>query len=83
MSPSAQLVYQAGSLEIDAGRRELRVRGAPIPIGGRAFEIIEALVQSAGELVTKDELLRRVWPGALVEESTLQVQIPMEAVQAF
>ena len=75
MSPSAQLVYQAGSLEIDAGRRELRVRGAPIPIGGRAFEIIEALVQSAGELVTKDELLRRVWPGALVEESTLQVHI--------
>jgi predicted ATPase/DNA-binding winged helix-turn-helix (wHTH) protein len=73
--PPTQLVYEAGSLEIDAGRRELRARGVPVPIGGRAFEIIEALAQSAGQLVTKDELMRRVWPGAIVEESTIQVHI--------
>jgi len=71
----AQLVYEAGSLEIDADRRELRARGVLVPIGGRAFEIIEALARSAGELVTKDELIGRVWPGAIVEESTLQVHI--------
>jgi predicted ATPase/DNA-binding winged helix-turn-helix (wHTH) protein len=71
----AQLVYEAGSLEIDTGRRELRTGGVPVPIGGRAFEIVEALAQSAGELVTKDELIARVWPGAIVEESTLQVHI--------
>ena len=75
MPPPTQLVYEAGSLEIDAGRRELRARGVPVPIGGRAFEIIEALAQSAGQLVTKDELMVRVWPGAVVEESTLQVHI--------
>ena len=51
--PSTQLVYEAGSLEIDTGRRELRARGVPVPIGGRAFEIIEALARSGGELVTK------------------------------
>jgi predicted ATPase/DNA-binding winged helix-turn-helix (wHTH) protein len=47
----------------------------PVPIGGRAFEIIEVLVQSAGELVTKNDLSARVWPGAIVEENTLQVHI--------
>jgi len=71
----ARLVYEAGSWEIDASRRELRVGGVPVPLGVRAFEIIEALVRSAGELVTKDELMERVWPGAIVEENTLHVHI--------
>jgi predicted ATPase/DNA-binding winged helix-turn-helix (wHTH) protein len=44
-----------------------------VPVGGRAFEIIEVLAQSAGELVTKDELLDRIWPGAIVSENTLHV----------
>jgi predicted ATPase/DNA-binding winged helix-turn-helix (wHTH) protein len=69
------VVYEAGEWEVDLGRRELRARRVRIPIGGRAFEIIEVLVQSAGELVTKDELMGRVWPGAIVEENTLQVHI--------
>ena len=51
------LVYGSGECEIDLARRELRVLGSPVPIGGRAFEIIEVLAQSAGELVTKDELM--------------------------
>ena len=69
------LVYEAGELRIHLGRRELRVRGVLVPIGGRAFEIIEVLVQSANELVTKDELMDRVWPGATVGDNTLQVHI--------
>ena len=44
-----------------------------MPIGGRAFEILEVLAQSAGELVTKDELMNRVWLGAVVTENTLHV----------
>jgi predicted ATPase/DNA-binding winged helix-turn-helix (wHTH) protein len=47
----------------------------PVPIGGRAFEIIEVLVQSAGELVTKNDLSARIWPGAIVEHNTLQFHI--------
>jgi predicted ATPase/DNA-binding winged helix-turn-helix (wHTH) protein len=66
-------VYASGECEIDLARRELRVLGSPVPVGGRAFEIIEVLAQSAGELVTKDELMNRVWPGAVVMENTLQV----------
>jgi predicted ATPase/DNA-binding winged helix-turn-helix (wHTH) protein len=66
-------VYASGGCEIDLARRELRVLGSPVPVGGRAFEIIEVLAQSAGELVTKDELMNRIWPGAIVMENTLQV----------
>jgi predicted ATPase/DNA-binding winged helix-turn-helix (wHTH) protein len=69
------LVYGWGEWEVDVRRRELRARGVVVPIGGRAFEIIEVLVRSAGELVTKDELMAGVWPGAIVEESTLHVHI--------
>src|SRR3981189_2656989 len=60
-----QLVYELDEWEVDLARRELRARGVPVPIGGRAFEIIEVLVQSAGELVTKNDLSARVWPGAI------------------
>jgi predicted ATPase/DNA-binding winged helix-turn-helix (wHTH) protein len=69
------LIYQTGSWEIDLGQRELRIRGAPAPIGSRAFEIIEKLAESAGQLVTKDAIMAHVWPGITVEENTLQVHI--------
>jgi predicted ATPase/DNA-binding winged helix-turn-helix (wHTH) protein len=68
-------VYEFGPWEIDLTRRELRAHRVPVPIGGRAFEIIEALVESAGEFVTKDDLMSRVWSGAIVEESALHVHI--------
>src|SRR5271167_3487872 len=68
-----QSVYASGQCEIDLARRELRVLGSPVPVGGRAFEIIEVLAQSAGELVTKDELINRIWPGAIVMDNTLRV----------
>ena len=44
-----------------------------MPVGGRAFEVIEVLALSAGELVTKDQLMDRIWPGAVVGENTLHV----------
>ena len=66
---SASLVYAYEQWEIDLGRRELRSRGIPVPLGGRAFEIVTVLVQSATELVTKDHMMERVWPGAIVGEA--------------
>ncbi|MEA2822344.1 MAG: hypothetical protein QOJ86_4348 [Bradyrhizobium sp.] len=72
---SASLVYACEQWEIDLGRRELRSRGIAVPLGGRAFEIVTVLVQSATELVTKDDLMERVWPGAVVGEGTLHVHI--------
>jgi DNA-binding winged helix-turn-helix (wHTH) protein len=66
-------LYTSGECGIDLAQRELRIRGSPVPIGGRAFEFLEVLVRSAGKLVTKDELMNRIWPGAVVMEHTLQV----------
>jgi predicted ATPase/DNA-binding winged helix-turn-helix (wHTH) protein len=69
------LIYESGEWQVDLERRELLVRGVAVPIGARAFEIIEVLVQSANELVTKNDLMDRIWPGATVEENTLHVHI--------
>jgi predicted ATPase/DNA-binding winged helix-turn-helix (wHTH) protein len=72
---SPNFVYACEQWEIDLGRRELRSRGIPVPLGSRAFEIVTVLVQSASELVTKDSLMARVWPGIIVGEGTLHVHI--------
>jgi DNA-binding winged helix-turn-helix (wHTH) protein len=69
------LVYEFGRWELDLARRELLAHGVPVPLGGRAFQIFAVLAESAGKLVTKDELMARVWPGAVVEENTLEVHI--------
>src|ERR1700743_2835856 len=73
--PSPNLVYACDQWEIDLGRRELRSNGIPVPLGGRAFEVVTVLVQSASEFVTKDHLMDRVWPGATVGEGTILVHI--------
>ena len=67
--------YESGAWEINLARRELRLRGKPVPLGGRAFDIVEVLIQSAGELVTKDDLMSRVWPDLTVGDNTLQVHV--------
>jgi DNA-binding winged helix-turn-helix (wHTH) protein len=68
-----RLVHTSGECEIDLGRRELRVLGSAVPVGGRAFEVIELLDRSAGEIVSKDHLMGCIWPGAMVTEHTLVV----------
>jgi predicted ATPase/DNA-binding winged helix-turn-helix (wHTH) protein len=70
-----QPVYEFGGWEVDLARRELRSRGDPVPLGSRAFGIFAVLVQSAGKLVTKDELMSRVWAGVLVQDNALEVHI--------
>src|SRR3954452_15309485 len=67
--------YSFGNWLIDCQRRELRYDNDIVPIGSRAFEILEKLVGSAGLLVTKDDLIGSVWSGLTVEDNTLQVHI--------
>ncbi|MBY0321239.1 MAG: winged helix-turn-helix domain-containing protein [Reyranella sp.] len=69
------LVFTCGPWEVDLGRRELRSNGAPVALGNRAFEIVEVLAGAAGQLVTKDDLMERIWPGAIVGDNTLHVHI--------
>src|SRR5262245_49080804 len=68
-------VYASAGWEIDLAKRELRSMGVPVPLGGRAFEIIAQLVQADGELVSRADLTERVWRGVFVEESALRVHI--------
>lgn len=56
-------------------QQSLRRDGAPVRIGGRALEILTALVETPGELVGKYALFARVWPETTVDESNLKVNI--------
>ncbi|MBY4617237.1 ATP-binding protein [Rhizobium redzepovicii] len=68
-------LFEFSGWELDLGKRELRALGAPVPLGSRAFDILEVLATASGEAVTKDDLMRRVWPGLVVEDNTIQVHI--------
>ena len=67
--------YLFGPFRLLAHQRELFAHGVPIPVGQRAFDILLVLVGRHGHLVTKDELMAEVWPGVIVEENNIQVQI--------
>jgi len=56
-------------------RRELLADGSRVPLGRRALELLSVLAEAKGEIVTKDELFRAVWPHAIVEENALQAHI--------
>jgi DNA-binding winged helix-turn-helix (wHTH) protein len=59
-----------------APRERLLLRGQqPVPLTPKAFDLLVALVRRGGHLVTKDDLLREVWPGTFVEEVNLTVHI--------
>lgn len=56
--------------------RQLLLRDdVPVRIGGRAFDLLTALVERPGELLTKAELMARAWPGTIVEEANLKVNV--------
>ena len=56
-------------------RRELLANGRPVKLGGRAFDVLMALVEARGAVVSKNALMARVWPERIVEENNLQWQI--------
>jgi non-specific serine/threonine protein kinase len=68
-------IYRFGRFEVNPGTRQLLVDAWPAPLGARAFDVLLTLVERRDRLVTKDELLQLVWPGLVVEENNLQVQI--------
>jgi len=70
---SAPLLF--GSCEIRPAQRQLLVDGQPLTLGARAFDVLIALVERRERIVTKTELLDLAWPGLVVEENNLQVQI--------
>jgi DNA-binding winged helix-turn-helix (wHTH) protein/TolB-like protein len=67
--------YRFDHCEIRPTERRLLVDGQPAALGARAFDLLLALVERRDRMVTKSELLDLVWPGLVVEENNLQVQI--------
>src|SRR6202049_1896453 len=74
-SPGPPERHRFGSFELQHDNRRLRKDGATISLRPRAFDLLAALVDRAGRLVTKDELLDQVWPKLVVEEAALHVQV--------
>jgi predicted ATPase/DNA-binding winged helix-turn-helix (wHTH) protein len=56
-------------------RRELLDDGKPVDVGGRAFDVLLALVESGGKVVSNEELMNRVWPGRVVEDNSLHAHV--------
>jgi predicted ATPase/DNA-binding winged helix-turn-helix (wHTH) protein len=61
--------------ELQPAERRLLVDGRPAALGRRALDLLIVLVERPDHLLTKNELLDRVWPGLVVEEANLQMQI--------
>jgi predicted ATPase/DNA-binding winged helix-turn-helix (wHTH) protein len=64
-----------GRFRVLPQRRELLADGRPVRLGGRAFDVLMALTEARGAIVSKDALMARVWPDRIVEENNLQWQI--------
>jgi TolB-like protein/cytochrome c-type biogenesis protein CcmH/NrfG len=64
-----------GRFEVRRRQRQLLADGKPVELGNRAFDVLLALIDASGMLVTKSELMERGWPGQSVEENNVQVQI--------
>lgn len=68
-------VIRFGRFELQPQERRLLADGEPVPLGGRALDVLALLAARPGSLVTKNELLDQVWRGLVVEEGNLAVQV--------
>src|SRR6516164_6018877 len=78
LAPSEVFLFDDFRLDRRGGglfRRDHSGAFAPVAVGSRGLDILGVLVAKAGETVSKDELITAVWPGTVVEDSNLTVQI--------
>ncbi|GEP57538.1 ATP-binding protein [Reyranella soli] len=66
-----------GPFRLHADKRLLEKNGVPVAVGSRALDLLIALVEHAGEVVSKQDLMARVWPKITVDESSLRVHVAM------
>jgi DNA-binding winged helix-turn-helix (wHTH) protein len=67
--------FEFGPFLLQPERQSLLKLGTPVRIGGRAFDLLTLLVERAGELVSKQELISRAWPDTFIDEGNLKVNI--------
>src|SRR5215510_2177021 len=69
--PESTYFYEFGPFRLDPVERLLQCDVHPVSLPPKAFETLLVLVENSGHLLTKDELLKRLWPGTFVEEANL------------
>jgi len=75
MTTHETAVYEFGEFRMDVRERQLLRKGRPIPLTAKVFDTLRVLLERAGRLVTKDELLQQLWPDTVVEENNLNQNI--------
>jgi predicted ATPase len=68
-------VIEFGRFKVVRHRRELLADGRPLELGSRAFDTLIALIDARGTVLSKEDLMSRVWPDRVVEENNLAAQI--------
>jgi predicted ATPase/DNA-binding winged helix-turn-helix (wHTH) protein len=68
-------MIQIGRLRAHPATRQIYLDDVEVQIGSRAFDVLLLLVASNGDLVKKEEILKRVWPESIVEENNIHVQV--------
>src|SRR5437764_6228284 len=74
-STTTDAAVEFGRFRVLLRQRQLLADGGPIELGTRAFDLLMALLEADGLLISKEELLSRVWPGVVVSEENLKVQV--------
>jgi len=74
-APSPAPCYRFDRFELRPAERTLRADGQPVKLGGRAFDMLVALVERRDRVVGKHELMDLAWPRLVVEENNLQAQV--------
>ena len=77
MSSLTNKLHRFGEFSLDPQSRMLRRGGTTVPLTPKAFDVLLLLVENAGRIVAKDELMKAVWPDSFVEESNLTQTIFM------
>jgi predicted ATPase/DNA-binding winged helix-turn-helix (wHTH) protein len=74
-SVDGAMVFEFGPFSLIASERLLLNKGEPVALGGRAFDILIALLERAGEVVSHRDLVKRAWPDVIVEETSLRFHV--------
>jgi predicted ATPase/DNA-binding winged helix-turn-helix (wHTH) protein len=72
---STAIRFRFGPFELNVAERSLKKVNQAVPLGGRAYDILIALLENAGEVVPKAELIAKAWPDVTVEEGSLRVHL--------
>jgi len=75
MSLETKPFYEFDEFRLDPAEQLLLRNNQPIPLSPKSFDLLTVLATSGGKLISKDELLRQVWPDSFVEEANLTVNI--------